>query len=98
MEITYKTRKLERICTNLSEAKKQYGYNIAVKLNQRLNEILASDTVEEMIKYKIGRCHKLEGDRKDEYAVDLIHPYRLVFKKIGEEIQVVKIWEIVDYH
>jgi proteic killer suppression protein len=37
-------------------------------------------------------------NRKGEYAMDLVQPYRLVFEKTGEEIQVAKILEIVDYH
>lgn len=40
----------------------------------------------------------LKGDRKGQYAMDLIHPYRLVFEKIGNDIQVANIMEIVDYH
>ncbi len=30
--------------------------------------------------------------------MDLIHPFRLVFEKKGEEIQIANILEIVDYH
>ena len=51
-----------------------------------------------MVQFKIGRCHLLKGDRKNQYAVDLIHPYRLVFEKKGNEIQIAFILEIVDYH
>lgn len=40
----------------------------------------------------------MKGDRKSQYAVDLVHPYRLVFEKRGTEIQIVCIMEIVDYH
>ncbi len=41
---------------------------------------------------------KLKGNRKEQYAVDLVHPYRLVFEKKGNEIQIANIMEIVDYH
>lgn len=51
-----------------------------------------------MVQFKIGRCHPLKGDRKNQYAVDLVHPYRLVFEKKGNEIQIAFISEIVDYH
>lgn len=30
--------------------------------------------------------------------MDLVHPYRLVFEKIGNEIQIANVMEIVDYH
>ena len=46
----------------------------------------------------IGRCHRLSGNRKDQYALGFTHPFRLVFKKHGKEIQIVKIIEVVDYH
>lgn len=67
---------------------------------QRMTQLRAIDTVENMIKFKVGRCHQLKGDRKTEYALDLIHPYRLIFIKDGidDDIQIVKITSIEDYH
>lgn len=98
MKITYKTRKIEKICTIACEAEKKYGLEMAKKIHQRIDEIDAFDTVEELIQFHIGRCHALKGDRKGHYAMDLIHPYRLVFKKIGCEIQIANVIEIIDYH
>ena len=54
--------------------------------NQRIDEIKAALSVEMLLQFKIGRCHKLKGNRKDQYAMDLVHPYRLVFEKKGNEI------------
>lgn len=34
----------------------------------------------------------------DNLLLILVHPYRLVFEKNGEEIQIANIIEIVDYH
>lgn len=51
-----------------------------------------------MVQFHIGRCHPLKGNRKGQYAMDLVHPYRLVFEKIGNEIQIANVMEIVDYH
>ncbi|MBR5474370.1 MAG: type II toxin-antitoxin system RelE/ParE family toxin [Lachnospiraceae bacterium] len=98
MQIGYKTRKLEKVCTIAYEAEKQYGKDMAEKLHQRIDEISAALSVEMMIQFRIGRCHALKGNRKNQYAVDLVHPYRLVFEKKGEEIQIAYIMEIVDYH
>ena len=67
-------------------------------IHQRIDEISAADTVEEMIRFRIGRCHPLTENRKGEYAVDLVHPYRLVFTQRGDKIQIAVIQEIVDYH
>ncbi|MBR5071615.1 MAG: type II toxin-antitoxin system RelE/ParE family toxin [Oscillospiraceae bacterium] len=98
MKIIYKTKKLERICTDAKTAIKVYGREMANKIHQRIDEISAADSIEMMLRFHIGRCHQLSQNRKGQFAVDLIHPYRLVFEKIGEEIQAVQIIEIVDYH
>lgn len=98
MNITYKNRKLQKVCTDAKVAERMYGRKMADKIHQRIDEISAADSVEMMIRFRIGRCHPLAQNRKMEYAMDLIHPYRLVFKKIGEKVQIAYILEIVDYH
>lgn len=98
MDITYKTRKIMKICTNAKDAEKAYGGRMAVKIHLRIDQIRAAATVEEMIHDNIGRCHPLVKDRKGQYAMDLVHPFRLVFEKKGNEIQIANILEIVDYH
>ena len=71
---------------------------MAEKIHLRIKQITAATSVEILLQYRIGRCHLLKGDRKDQYVMDLVHPYRLVFEKKGNEIQIAKIMEIVDYH
>ncbi len=98
MDITYKSKKLEKICTNAKIAERTYGQEMAVKIHQRIDEISAADTVEMMVQFHIGRCHPLAQNRKGQYAVDLVHPYRLIFEKTEKTIQIAHILEIVDYH
>ena len=98
MEIKYKNKKIEKVCTDASTAEKKYGWEMAKKIHQRIDEIKSTDTVEMMIRFHIGRCHPLTQNRKGKYAVDLVHPYRLIFEKIGDGIQIVTILEITDYH
>ena len=98
MDITYKNNKIKKVCTDAKTAERTYGREMADKIHQRIDEIDASDTVEMLIQYHIGRCHSLTQNRKGQYAMDLVHPYRLVFEKKGNEIQVANILEIVDYH
>lgn len=98
MEITYKSQKLEKCCTDARVAEKTYGRKMAEKIHQRIDQISAADTVEMLIQYQVGRCHALTQNRKGQYAVDLVHPYRLVFEKKGNEIQIANILEIIDYH
>lgn len=98
MDITYKNNKIKKVCTDAKTAERTYGQDMADKIHQRVDEINAADTVELMIQFRIGRCHPLSQNRKGQYAVDLVHPYRLVFEKKGGEIQIANILEIVDYH
>lgn len=89
LDITYKNKKIEKVCTDAKISDRTYGNEMSEKIQMRIGE---------MIKYHIGRCHSLTSNRKGQYAVDLVHPYRLVFEKHGNEIQVAHIMEIVDYH
>ena len=58
-----------------------------------------------------ARMHELKSNRDEQFAVDLVHPYRLVFepthdplprKEDGginlEQVTAIKIMEVVDYH
>ena len=98
MKITYKNNKIKKVCTNVSEAEKRHGIEMAEKIMLRIDQISAALSVEMMIQFRIGRCHQLKGNRKNQFAVDLVHPYRLVFEKMGTEIQIANIIEIIDYH
>ena len=98
MVVTYKNKSLEKICTDFSEAVRKYGTKIAEKIHLRINEISAATSIEMMIQFHIGHCHRLTGNRDGQYSVDLAQPYRLIFKVKDDEIQIAKIIEIVDYH
>lgn len=98
MLIKYNNKKIEKICTNAAIANRVYGERMAELIHMRIDEIEASDSVEFMIKFGIGRCHPLHNNRKGQYAVDLVQPYRLIFKKIHDEVKIVSILEIIDYH
>lgn len=87
-----------KVCTNAKISDRIYGKAMSEKIQMRIDEITAADNVEELIMYHIGRCHQLSNNRKGQYAMDLVHPHRLVFEKHGNEIQVANIIEIVDYH
>lgn len=91
MDITYKSNKIEKICTDAKISDRTYGNEMSEKIQMRIGEIEAADTVEEMIKYRIGRCHPLINNRKGQYAVDLVHPYRLVFEKHGSQEPMTKV-------
>ncbi len=98
MIVTFLDSRIERICTDYSEAVRKHGPKMALKIFQRINELTAAPSVETMSRNHIGRCHPFHGDRKGPFAVDLIQPYRLVFQRFGDIVQIVRVLEIIDYH
>lgn len=98
MIIRYKSKKLEKVCTDYASAQRVHGKDMARIIHMRIDQIAATDSVEILVKYSIGRCHPLLGNRDGEYAMDLIQPYRLIFEVKKTEINIAKILCIDDYH
>lgn len=107
MIVEYRTKKLKKQCENPKVAQKDFGADIGNKLTQRIGELVAATNLRDIMAIPAARLHKLEGNRKNEYVVDLAHPHRLVFRPILENendikklelITVVKIEEVEDYH
>lgn len=100
MEISFKTNKIEKSCTEFAFAKKKYGFEMANKIFMRLNELRAADSVEILVQYSVGRCHALSGNFNGCFAMDLVHPQRLVFERHKTETgnDYVHITSIEDYH
>lgn len=72
---------------------------MAELIHLRIDQLMAADSVDQMVKFSIGRCHPLHGDREGQYALDLVHSHRLIFIRVNDEIKIVRIVEIVDdYH
>lgn len=98
MKIKYKSKKLQNECTDYSITKKVHGDKMAIKIHQRIGEISAADSIELLVRCKIGRCHALNGDRNGEYVMDLVQPHRLVFKQDIMETETVLVINIENYH
>ena len=110
MELSYKTRKLEKQLTDPKEMAKAFG-QLARKVNQRVKELADADTLAIMRTLPAARCHELTGNRKGELAVDISGNYRLIFepnhspipqKEDGgldwDEVTKIQINQITDYH
>jgi len=79
MRISFQSRKLQKATASMGAMQKAYG-EMAVKLAQRLAELGAAASLAEMSHLPPARCHALAGDRKGQFSVDLVHPYRLIFE------------------
>ncbi|MFO7981835.1 MAG: hypothetical protein R6V08_00095 [Desulfuromonadales bacterium] len=58
---------------------KQLGEAMARKLQQRMMELNAAETLADISHLPPPRCHEMTGDRAGQFSVDLVHPYRLLF-------------------
>lgn len=52
---------------------------MAKALSARLKLLAATPTLAEVPSTPPDRCHQLHADRDEQFAVDLVQPYRLVF-------------------
>lgn len=93
LEIEYKNKRIEKICTDAAAARAKYGEQMAAKIHMRVDNLRAATNVEMLLSSRIGRCHMLRHDRQD-----LLNGMRLIFEKHGTTIQIAYIMEITDYH
>jgi plasmid maintenance system killer protein len=108
MNIMFRTAQLRKAMNDSRELKRRYGSR-AAKIRQRLDELAAASTLEEMRRLPAARCHELKGDRAGSLAVDLGHPFRLVFRPAHpaftaeggldwRQITAIVVEDVVDYH
>jgi len=88
LEITFRNRKLEKFCNSAKEMQSKLGKRMAEKLQQRLSELAAAETLDDMRYLPGARCHELTGNLKGRLAVDLVHPDRLVFSPDHDPVPV----------
>ena len=111
MEILFQGRKLEKVCKDQSLRIRKHGAVRAKFIESRLDELEDVENLAQMQLFRQARCHELTGDRKGTLAVDLDHPYRLIFEPANDpvprqpdggldwtKITVIRILEVRYYH
>ncbi|NQU64256.1 MAG: type II toxin-antitoxin system RelE/ParE family toxin [SAR324 cluster bacterium] len=86
MIIIFKTKKFQKICNNYKLSEREFGTDQARKLRQRLDELHAAETLEDVSYLPPPRCHELSHNLKGKFSVDLKHPYRLIFEPAEEPV------------
>ena len=111
MDIAFRTRKLAKTFNSTVELKRAYGARMAKVIMTRLAVLRAARNLALAPTSPPERVHLLRGDRDGQYAVDLVHPYRLVFE-VGHaplprtedggidagQVTAIVIVDVVDYH
>lgn len=86
MNIRYRNSALEKVCTDLKEAKKQYNPKVSMSLHAAINFIQNATSLKDVINYPPFHFHDLQGDRKNQYAIDIAgrkSGYRLIIIPIN---------------
>lgn len=79
MIITFADRNLRKYANNNKLAIKKMGVKRAKIYKKRLDDMADALSFADLT-FLPGRFHQLTGNRKDKWACDLDHPYRLVFE------------------
>jgi proteic killer suppression protein len=111
MDINFRNEKLAKIFNSGKELVREYGPENAGEIKRRMAVLMAATCLEEVPSHPPERRHKLSGNRKGQFAVDVKHPQRLMFepnhnplpcKADGgldlKKITAVTIIEVEDYH
>jgi len=111
MRIEFGTRKLEKTFNNMGTLVRTYGDQVARRIMRRMEVLRAAPALADVPTAPPDRCHQLAQDRDEQFAVDLIHPHRLVFavhdSPVPREadggidlaaVTAIRILEVVDYH
>ena len=111
MDILFASNKLQKECTEMRKIQKKHGAQRAKLIGLRLDQMADAENLEILKLLPGARSHALSADRNGQWAVNLDHPYRLIFEPANEpiplniggglelsQINSVRILEIVDYH
>lgn len=80
MDILFCTTSLEKVFNNKRKLIAKYGADNAKSIKKRMAVLSAANCLEQVPVKPPDRRHELLGKLKGEFAVDLRHPYRLIFK------------------
>jgi plasmid maintenance system killer protein len=86
VDILFQDQKLAKVCNNESLLIRKHGPIRAKLLKRRLDEFRAAESLEVLLSLPQVRCHELKGNREGTLAVDLDHPYRLIFEPANNPI------------
>lgn len=88
MDISYKIKKLQKICNSKELLERNFGQDCGRKIAKRLLELKAAQNLGMIPSTPPPRCHMLTGDREGQFSVDIKQPYRLIFVQDHKRIPV----------
>jgi len=98
VEVTFRTRKLEKEYREHTKGVKAYGPEVARKYIQRINIIKQVRGIDELMNLPALGCHPLTGRRHGQYAVKLTGFCRLIFTLRGDALEIARIEEVSKHY
>lgn len=105
MKIHYSSKRLKRILEDEILIKRNYGAKDGASICNRLSELRAANSLNEIPATPPPRRHKLQGNKDGCWAVSYSKNNRIIFKPQGEfdieRLETIKEIEIInleDYH
>lgn len=111
LNIAFRTTKLEKTFNSKREMDKTYGDRMAQVLAIRLAVLRSAQALSMVPSTPPERRHQLRRNMRGHYAVDLVHPHRLIFKPNHSpvprlpdggidvaQVTAIMIVDVIDYH
>lgn len=103
MEIVFRTKKLGRVLSSERLLVKEYGPQIARRVMVRMTVLRNAPSLADVPTKPPDRCHELKGKRAGQFAVDLLNPFRLIFRPFptqapSGQVTKIEILSVEDYH
>ena len=109
MDVSYRNAKLRKIFDSDTLLIRKFGSRRALKIIDHIAVLRYASNLAAVPTKGMLRCHQLSGDRDEQFAIDLVHPFRLVFEvahdpiprdKFGgidkERVTAIRIMEVID--
>lgn len=86
MDVEFKNNNAKRLCNDLAFAKKKLGAVVSEKLFSHMDYIRNAGNFSDIMSYPPFHCHKLQGDLKDYFALDVGRTlgYRIIIDPLDE--------------
>jgi len=111
VDVYFRKTKFQKHSQTIADAQREWGERRGKLIRRRLDELAAAPNLETMRALPGARCHELTGNLQGKLAVDLDHPYRLIFEPANDpvprkadggldwtQITTITITDILDYH
>lgn len=96
--VKFRSNKLEKCFLKSNQAAREFGDQVARKYILRINTIKAAGSLDDLMRLPVLRCHPLKGDRKGQYAINLMGFYRLIFTVEGDTLNIAMIEEVSKHY